>query len=219
MTAPARLQCVPATWAEIALVMFIGMGPVKVLVYYLDSIHEATPALGRRVAFRAVLTATLTAIGLLLVGALLFRLMHFSQPALVVASGIVLLAYGIEVILRAEPASLRHPLPTEETLLRRAVFPMGVPLILNPAGVAAATIFSADATSLTDLGALALIVLGIAALDLIVLLVARPIGPRLPPQATLILEQLLGVLLVAVAVELVVIGLAGFGILDIPARH
>ena len=209
----------PATWAEIAVVMFVGMGPIKVLVYYLDAIHDAPPALGRRVALRAVLTAAVTAFGLLIAGALLFRLLHFSEPALVVASGIVLVAYGIEVILRAEPASHRHPPPTEETLLRRAVFPMGVPLILNPAGVAAATIFSGAATSPSDLGALALIVVAIAALDLVVLLVVRPIGPRLAPEATLVLEQLLGVLLVAVAVELVVIGLVGFGILDIPARH
>ena len=209
----------PGTWAEIAIVMFVGMGPIKVLVYYLDAIHDASAALGRRVALRAVLTATLTAFGLLLAGALLFRLLHFSEPALVVASGIVLVAYGIEVILRAEPASLRHPPPSEETLLRRAVFPMGVPLILNPAGVAAATIFSAAATTPSELGALALIVVAIAALDLVVLLIARPLGPRLPPEATLVLEQLLGVLLVAVAVELVVIGLAGFGIVDIPARH
>jgi multiple antibiotic resistance protein len=210
---------VAGTWAEIALVMFVGMGPVKVFVYYLDAIHDLTPALARRVAVRAVLTATLTALGLLVVGALLFRLLHFSEPALVVASGIVLLAYGIEVILRAEPASLRHPAPTEAGVLRKAVFPMGVPLILNPAGIAAATIFSANATSLGDLGTLALIVLAIAALDLLVLLIARPIGPRVPPEATLVLEQLLGVLLVAVAVELVVIGLSGFGIIDVPVRH
>ena len=60
------------------------------------------------------------------------------------------------------------------------------------------------------------IVLGIALLDLIVLVVARPIGPRLPAEATLVLEQLLGVLLVAVAVELVVIGLTQYGVLDVP---
>ena len=209
----------PGTWAEIAVVMFVGMGPIKVLVYYLDAIHEAPAALGRRVAVRAVLTAALTAFGLLIAGALLFRLLHFSEPALVVASGIVLIAYGIEVILRSEPASHHHPSPTAENLLRRAVFPMGVPLILNPAGIAAATIFSAKASTPSDLAGLVLIVAAIAVLDLVVLLLVRPLGPRLPPQATLVLEQLLGVLLVAVAVELIVIGLAGFGIIDVPARH
>ena len=201
---------------EIVLILFVGMGPVKVIVYYLASIHDATPAVGRRVAIRAVGTATLTAFGLLAVGALLFRLLHFTQPALVVASGIVLLAYGIEVILRAEPASRQHPPLDEPDLMRKAVFPMGVPLILNPAGIAATTIFSAEATGLDELGLLIAIVVGIALFDLIVLVVARPIGPRLPAEATLVLEQLLGVLLVAVAVQLIVVGLAQLGIVDLP---
>ena len=200
---------------QIALILFIGMGPIKVFVYYLDAIHDASPELGRRVAVRAVATATLTALALLVVGALLFRLLHFSRPALVVASGVVLLAYGLEVALRLHVSSDRFLPPTEHELMRKAVFPMGVPLILNPAGIAAATIFSAEAASFSDLGLLTAIVLGIAALDLIVLVLARPIGPRLPSEATLVLEQLLGVLLVAVAVELIVIGLAAFGILDV----
>jgi multiple antibiotic resistance protein len=204
------------SFQEIVLILFVGMGPVKVIVYYLASIHDATPAVGRRVAIRAVGTATLTAFGLLAVGALLFRLLHFTQPALVVASGIVLLAYGIEVILRAEPASRQHPPLDEPDLMRKAVFPMGVPLILNPAGIAATTIFSAEATGLDELGLLIAIVLGIALFDLIVLVVARPIGPRLPAEATLVLEQLLGVLLVAVAVQLIVVGLARLGIVDLP---
>jgi multiple antibiotic resistance protein len=204
---------------QIALVLFVGMGPVKVFVYYLASIHDATPAVGRRVAVRAVATATLTALCLLVTGALLFRLLHFSGPALVVASGIVLLAYGIEVILRAEPASHGHPPPGEAELMRKAVFPMGVPLILNPAGIAATTIFSAEAASLGELGILTAIVLGMAVLDLVVLVAARPIGARLPAEATLVLEQLLGVLLVAVAVELIVIGLGAFGIVDVPPGH
>jgi small neutral amino acid transporter SnatA (MarC family) len=200
---------------QIALILFIGMGPVKVFVYYLDAIHAASPALARRVAIRAVATATITALGLLVAGALLFRLLHFSGPALVVASGIVLLAFGLEVALRLHPTSERFLPPSEHELMRKAVFPMGVPLILNPAGIAAATIFSAEADSVGELGVLTAIVLGIALLDLVVLLLARPIGPRLPTEATLVLEQLLGVLLVAVAVELIVIGLGAFGIVDV----
>ena len=61
--------------------LFVGMGPIKVLVYYLTAIHDATPSVGRRVAFRAVATATITALGLLVVGATLMQLLHFSGEA------------------------------------------------------------------------------------------------------------------------------------------
>ena len=206
------------TIEQAALVLFVGMGPVKVIVYYLAAIHDVDAATAARVAIRAVGTATLTALGLLVAGALLYRLLHLGSPALVTASGIVLLAYGIEVILRATPAHM-HVRESEATLMQRAIYPMGVPLILNPAGIAATTIFSAEAADLGALAVLTALVLAMGLLDLIVLLLARPLGPRIPPEATLVLEQLLGVLLVAVAVELIVIGLAAFGIVDIPVRH
>jgi multiple antibiotic resistance protein len=206
------------TVPEIALVMFVGMGPIKVLVYYLSSIHDASPAVARRVALRAVGTATVTALGLLLVGALIMELLHFSGPALIVSGGIVLLAYGIQMVIRPEPHGTAEPPPSEAALMRRAIYPMGVPLVLNPAGIAATTIFSAEAATFGYLGVIAAIVVGIAIIDVVVLFVALPLGPRLPPEATLVLEQLLGVLLAAVAVELIVVGLIGFGILDLPPR-
>jgi multiple antibiotic resistance protein len=210
---------VTPTIAEVALVLFVGMGPIKVLVYYLTAIHDATPSVARRVAARAVATATLTALGLLVAGALLMRLLHFSSPALIVAGGIVLLAYGIQMVLRPEQPRAAESPPSEAALIRAAIYPMGVPLILNPAGIAAATIFSAEAADFGYLGLIAVIVVLMGVLDLVVLFVARPLGPRLPREATLVLEQLLGVLLAAVAVELIVVGLVGFGILDLPPRH
>lgn len=206
------------TMFEVALVMFVGMGPVKVLVSYLDAIHDASPRVARLVAARAVATATLTALGLLLVGALLMRLLHFSGAALVVAGGVVLLAYGIKLVLDTGVDGAVDAPPTEAELMRMAIFPMGVPLILNPAGIAAATIFSAEAVDIGYLGMIAAVVVAMGLLDLIVLLVVRPLGPRLAREATLVLEQLLGVLLGAVAIELIVVGLVQFGILDLPPR-
>ena len=122
------------TWAEVALVMFVGMGPVKVLVYYLGATRHASPALGRKVAVRAVGSATIVCLGLLVVGWLLMRLLHFSNGALIVAGGIVLLAYGIQTVLDTAPLSEGDVPPTEDALMRAALYPMGVPLILNPAG-------------------------------------------------------------------------------------
>ena len=54
------------TWAEIALVMFVGMGPLKVLVYYLGATRHASPAMVGAGRLRAVATATIVALGLLL---------------------------------------------------------------------------------------------------------------------------------------------------------
>ena len=205
----------PGTWAEIALVMFVGMGPIKVLVYYLAATRHVTPALGRRVALRAVATATIVTLGLLLVGSILMRLLHFSPTALIIAGGIVLLAYGIQTVLGTARLTQGETPPTESALLRSATYPMGIPLILNPAGIAAAMIFSAEAATFADLGVLVGVVLAIAILDIAVLWLARPIGARIPAEGIVVLEQVLGVLLAAVAVELIIIGLGQLGIVDV----
>lgn len=204
-----------ATIAEVALVMFVGMGPIKVLVFYLDATRHAAPPLGRRVALRAVATATIVALGLGLAGALLMRLLHFSAASLIIAGGIVLLAYGIQVVLDTAPSRHVDTPPSEADLMRMAVHPMGVPLILNPAGIAGATILSAEAATLGDLGLFAFVVVAIAVLDVVVLFTARPVARWIPPEATLVLEKVLGVLLAAVAVELIVIGLVQLRILDV----
>jgi small neutral amino acid transporter SnatA (MarC family) len=203
---------VPETVAEIALVLFIGMGPIKVIVFYLGAIREATPAVAREVVLRAVGAATIAALGLVLAGWLLMRLLHFSTTALILAGGIVLLAYGLQMVLVTTPGGPVEVAPTRDELRRMAVYPMAVPLILNPAGVAATTIFSAEATSLGDLGVVILIVAAMAALDVVVLLAVRPLGPRLGPEIITVLEKLLGVLLAAVAVELILIGLGQLGL-------
>ena len=209
------------TWAEVALVMFVGMGPVKVLVYYLGATRHASPALGRKVAVRAVGSATIVCLGLLVVGWLLMRLLHFSNGALIVAGGIVLLAYGIQTVLDTAPLSEGDVPPTEDALLRAALYPMGVPLILNPAGIAAAIIFSAEASTVGGLDYLLIlvgVVLAIAALDVLVLWLIRPAGPRISQEGIIVLEQVLGVLLAAVAVQLIVIGLGELGIIDLIPR-
>jgi multiple antibiotic resistance protein len=216
MSGPVGGSRVPETIPEIALVMFIGMGPVKVLVFYLGAIGQVDAALGRRVAVRAVAAATIATLGLVVVGWLLQRLLHFSNAALIIAGGIVLLAYGIQTVIDTVPGNTSGVPPSEETLLRLAINPMAVPLILNPAGIAAATIFSAEATGPGDLLVLAIIVVLVAVLDLAVLLIARPVGPRLSPEAIVVLEKLLGILLAAVAVELILFGLGMLGVLVLP---
>lgn len=195
--------------------MFVGMGPIKVLVYYLGATRHASPGLGRHVALRAVGAAVVVTLGLLITGSILMRLLHFSTGSVIVAGGIVLLAYGIQVVLDTSPLNEGDVQPTEDLLMRMAIYPMGIPLILNPAGVAAAIIFSAEAATVGDLGVLVGVVVAIAVLDVLVLWAARPIGARIPPEGTIVLEQVLGVLLAAVAVELIVIGLGQLGIIDL----
>jgi multiple antibiotic resistance protein len=200
--------------ASIALVVFIGMGPVKVAAEYVSVTRQAPIGLRREIALRAVAQAAAIALVLLVVGAALQALLHVSGGGLVVGGAIVLLAYGLRMALGLDDAvDVEGPL-SDADLRRRALFPLAFPLILNPAGVAAMIIISVEATSVAAIVAAFAIVVAIAAIDLVVLLVLARVGHRLSEDAVAVASRILGILLVALAIDLVALGLAEMGVIE-----
>ena len=64
------------------LIIFIGMGPIKALLVYVGLTKDADRALQRQVAQKAVVTATVVAMLLLVAGVVFMRLLHFTTSAL-----------------------------------------------------------------------------------------------------------------------------------------
>ena len=75
--------------------------------------------------------------------------------------------------------------------MREAIYPLAVPILLNPAGIAAAMILSVD------------------------LVAAGAAGHRVPYAAITILEKVFGTLLVAIGVQLVLVGAERLGIIEL----
>ena len=209
----------PIPFFEVALAFFIGMGPIKILGAYLATTHGASLSVRRAVAIRTVAVATVTALVLLLSGAVLLRIFHISGPALIIASSIVMLAVGLQTVLAPDSADPDSHVASQRDLLRQAVYPLAVPMLLNPAGIAAAMLLSAEVAVLGGLVGSVLVILAIAALDLVVLLVAARAGGGIPREAIVITERIFGMLLVAVAIQLLLVGLGAIGVIDPGAIH
>ncbi len=202
---------------EVAIAFFIGMGPVKIVAPYLAATHGAPLVLRRRVALLTVAAATLTALVLLLTGVILLRLLHLGDAALLIGGAIVMLAVGLQTVLAPEHGG-EPPAPVEADLLRQAIHPLAVPILLNPAGIAAAILLSAEVYAVGGLAIAVGIILGIAAIDLAVLLGLAHGAHRLRLEAIVIIERVFGVLLVAMAVQLVLYALTQLGVVA-PTPH
>ena len=59
---------------DLFLPIFIGMGPIKVLLVYMALTKNSSTALQRKVAQKTILTATIIAIVLLLAGVFIMKL-------------------------------------------------------------------------------------------------------------------------------------------------
>jgi multiple antibiotic resistance protein len=105
------------TLLDVFLPIFSGMGPVKVLLVYMALTKDSSSALQRKVAQKTILTATIIAIVLLMAGAFIMRLLHFTAGALTIAGGLLLLI--LSIVLRTltqitwpTMAHCDHPLQT-----------------------------------------------------------------------------------------------------------
>jgi MarC family membrane protein len=194
-------------WVDLFLPIFIGMGPIKVLLVYMALTNGSSEALQRKVAQKAVLTATFVAILLLLIGPLLMKLLHFTPGALTIAGGLILLLLALSMVLSpADKTEKTSPL-SEAALMRMAIYPLAIPLLLNPVGIVSLTVFSAEAQGLLQIGVLIVMVLVVAAIDFGVFLISHRLDKYLTSERILVLEKLLGIFLSALAVQLIVNGL------------
>jgi small neutral amino acid transporter SnatA (MarC family) len=197
---------------DLFLIIFIGMGPVKVLLVYIAATQGASPDVQQRVAAKAIQTASAVAILLLLTGALMMRILHFSRGALAVAGGIILLVLALSIVLSKSEKGEQEAV-SEQQLMQMAIYPMGIPLLLNPIGIVALTVFSAESTGPTQIALLAGMVLLVAFIDYAIFLGSHRLDRHLTHERILVLEKVLGIFLAALAIQLIFGGVADvFGI-------
>ena len=196
------------------LLLLIGIGPKIALVPFVEitaSLDAATKAL---VVRKMLITAAVVALILVGLGEFLSRLLHFSTGSLSIAGGIILFIIALTMVRgSAEPDG--NQAITGRDPMRIAVFPLAIPYLLNPAGIVALVTLSAEADSVAVfamvLGVLALVL----ALDVAVFRLANRVSERLDESRMLVTEKIFGILLAALAVQLVLDGLQSVGIIHL----
>lgn len=199
------------------LLLLIGVGPKIALVPFLEvtsPIDSATKAL---VVRKMLTTAGVVAVILVGLGELLARLLHFSTGSLSIAGGIILLIIAITMVLGTgeprESAAIKGRDP-----MRIAVFPLAVPYLLNPAGMVTLVTLSAEADSAAVFAMVLGLLVAVLALDVAVFRSANRLSDHLDEGRLLVTEKVFGVLLAALAVQLMLDGLDSVGVIHL-ASH
>ena len=200
---------------DVFLLVFIGMGPLKVLVVYISLTKEFSTELRRKVAQKMVFTATIVAIVLLVAGVLIMKLLHFTTGALSIAGGLILLLLALSMVLGTTEKKEHEGLLSEEDVMSMAIYPLAIPLLLNPVGIVTLTVFSAESQGLLQIGALIIMVLIVAAIDFGVFLISHRLYKNVSAERIMVTEKLLGIFLAALAVQLMVDGLVDLHVITV----
>jgi len=200
---------------DIFLLLLIGIGPKIALVPFLELTAKMDEQDKSRVVRKMLMTASVTAILLLVFGGLLTKLLHFSTGALAIAGGIILLIISASMILSQGEKETQQDATTANDPMRLAVFPLAVPYLLNPAGIVVLVTLSAEAGSI-GLFAIVLVLLALMiGIDVVVFRWAKQVSAQLDESRMLVTEKVFGFLLAALAVQLALDGLADLGVIHL----
>jgi multiple antibiotic resistance protein len=109
------------------------------------------------------------------------------------------------------PASSQHT--TDKDPMQLAQYPLAVPYLLNPVGIVGLMTISADAESLSVFAVEFGILVFVLLLDVVVFRWANRVSEKLDENRMLVTEKVFGFLIAAIAVQLVLDGLALEGII------
>jgi multiple antibiotic resistance protein len=189
--------------------------PFAALPTFLAVTAGQSPAKRVRTARKASLTALVVLSIFAFIGQYIFRLFGISLPAFEIAGGIILLLIGLDMLEARRSPTQEVPPETEQAthMDDAGIVPMGIPMLAGPGAITSVMVLVGQASARWQL----LAILGsIAVTCLICFLVlgsAARVGKLLGETGIRILVRIMGLLLVALAVQYFVNGLADLGVL------
>ena len=193
------------------LVLLIGIGPKLALVPFLGITATLDPADKRRVLRKMLVTAATVAVALVVLGELLRTLLHFTIGSLSIAGGLILLVLAVWMVLGQGGGG--HD-TTGKDPLQLAQYPLAVPYLLNPVGIVGLVTISAEAESIAVLAVAVGILAVVLLIDVAVFRWANQVSARLDENRMLVTEKVFGFLIAAIAVQLILDGLASAGVIS-----
>jgi multiple antibiotic resistance protein len=169
---------------------------------------NATTAARRAMAWRSVAIASVILLGFAVAGEPFLGALGISLDAFRVAGGIMLFLIAVDMVFEKR-TKRREERAQEVEAEDVSVFPMAMPMIAGPGSIAAVMLLTSKADTPAEYaavyGALAIVL----ALTLAALLAAGPIMRRVGAKVEAMITRLLGVILAALAAQIVIDGLKG----------
>jgi multiple antibiotic resistance protein len=210
-TGLARMEPIPLV--QIFTLLFLMLGPFKVIGPFARVTKGMDAAFARRLALRATLFAGLALLVAAFLGERVLSSYGIALPVLSLSGGIILFLVALQNILREfAPHDEGTAGPVLAPTLNMALTPLAFPTIVTPYGIAAVVVFlaiSPDQQSRLVVGAILLVIM---LLNLIVMIMTRHLRP-LTGVALQILGAVLGIIQVALGLQIIHRSLGTLGVL------
>jgi len=203
---------------DIMVLLFITVGPSKAAAMNLSATAGADPALKRTIAIRTVTTAAIICSVFAVAGNELLGFFLVSLPALLIAGGLILFVFALNLVLGEDHEPERGARPKAPSL-SLAAYPLAVPMMASPQGLVAIVTISSVEPGFANKLILLVLVLVQMAINLVFLLLADRIFKKVSADVLKVVMRIFRLLLCGLAVRLCIERLKRLGVLTAVVGH
>lgn len=194
--------------------IFVLIDPIAAVPTFLVMTADSASRERRRMALRASITCFVVLSVFSFSGTLIFHLFGITLPAFKIAGGLILGMIGLDMIQAKRSPTKETPSETVEAAEKEdiGIVPLGVPMLAGPGSISSVMVLMSQNPDWVH-GAVIFAAIGItSAASFLVLAAAERVGSYLHETGIRILTRMMGLLLLAIAVQFILNGLreAGF---------
>ena len=195
--------------------IFFLVDPFAALPTFLAVTAGQDPKKRVRTARKASLTAFVILTTFAIAGTYIFRIFGITLPAFEIAGGIILLLIGLDMLEAKRSPTQESPSDTQEATAKDdvGIVPMGIPMLAGPGAITSVMVLVGQAQTKWQMAAIFGSIAITAAICFLVLGSAARVARILGDTGIRILVRIMGLLLVALAVQYFVNGFQDLGVI------
>jgi MarC family membrane protein len=192
-----------SSFASAIILLILVTDPLGNVPMFIGLLRQVDPARRRRIIIREVFFAFVILLFFAIFGQRVLDLMHLSDTSLGIAGGVILFLIALKMVFPHPEGSFGHQVHGEPFLV-----PLAIPFIAGPSAIATVLLLvSHDPNRLWEWIAALTVAMLVSA---VVLGFAEKIADFLGEQVTMAFERLMGLILTAIAVEMLLGGITKF---------
>ncbi len=195
--------------------VFFLVDPFAVIPIFLAVTANLPKDERRAMARRSAMTCAIVLCSFALAGSLIFKMFGITLPAFKIAGGIILMGIGLDM-LQAKQSGTKATVEEQQEGAEKAdasIIPLGMPMLAGPGAISTVMVLVGESHSIWQHIIIYATILLTAFVSFLVLAGADGVRKYLGETGIRILMRLMGLLLVALAVQFVANGLTDFGLL------
>ncbi len=187
------------TLASAFVLLFLVIDPFGNVPFFVSALKDVDADRRRRVIIRELLIAYVVTVLFLFAGKPFLKILGISGPALTIAGGVILFLIALRMVFPRRGQSAQEEIEGEPFIV-----PLAIPYVAGPSVLAVEMLLMSNDPSRWPIWLIA--ITAAWAVTSVVVFFGSQVAERLGPRGLIAIERLMGMILVAIAIQMFLTG-------------